>query len=439
MTKLNPQKRKGFWYLIRRVPVALRHLDARSFVRITTGIRIVDDPRGIRAARVVAELNAQLEQDWSDLAAGRQPGHARRYDQARSRAASYGVQYAPATDVAREPLVELLERLAALARGKDGGADPKAVEAVLGGVEPPPLMLSGLVDAFESEQATALNALSPDQRRKARNPKVRAAENLIAVVGDKRLTALTRADALAFRDHWKDRVLQGEVEVGTANKDFGHIAKMLRTIEDARRIGVSLDAFSKLRLEGEESGQRTAYEPDFVQTKILADGALDGINDDARRVIFVMADTGLRPVEIVNLLPQHIHLDAEVPHVEIVAEGRKLKTRHSARKMPLVGCALAAMRLQPEGFPRYRDKSASLSALVNKVLDTRDMRPTPSHSLYSLRHTFEDRLTALDPPDKIIAVLMGHRHSRPKYGQGPTLEHLKSWLDRIAFTPPATI
>ena len=439
MSKINPHKRKGYWHLVRRVPAAMRHLDTRSFVRITTGIKIVDDPRGIRAARVVAELNAQLEQDWSDLAAGREPGHARRYEQARNRAASYGVQYAPATDVAREPLVELLERLAALARGKDGGTDPKAVEAVLGGVEPPPLVLSGLVDAFESEQATALAALSPDQRRKARNPKLRAAENLIAVVGDKRLTDLTRTDALAFRDHWKDRVLEGEVEVATANKDFGHVSKMLSTIENARRLGISVEAFSRLRLEGEESGQRTAFDPKFVQDVILADGALDGLNEEARRVVYVCADTGLRLSEIVNLLPHHIHLDADVPHVEIVAEGRKLKTRHSARKMPLVGCALAAMKLQPDGFPRYRDKAAGLSALVNKALDTRKMRPTTRHSLYSLRHTFEDRLTALDPPDKIIAVLMGHKHARPKYGQGPTLEHLRSWLDRIAFKAPSNL
>lgn len=99
----------------------------------------------------------------------------------------------------------------------------------------------------------------------------------------------------------------------------------------------------------------------------------------------------------------------------------------------------SAMKLQPEGFPRYRDKAASLSALVNKAMTARGMRPTPDHSLYSLRHTFEDRLTAIDPPDKIIAVLMGHKHSRPKYGAGPTLEHLKSWLDRIVFRPPSSM
>ena len=438
MSKLTPQRKGGFWYLIRRTPAAVRHLDKRPLVKVSTGIRIADDPRAIRATRVVQDLNAQLEQDWADLMAGRQPGQKRRLERARWMAGAYGLAYATNEELAVSPLNELMRRIELLEQTRSGD-DPKVVEAMLGGVEPPQLALSGLVDAFEQEQATALKALSPDQRRKAKNPKKRAVANLIAVVGDKTLNELTRADALAFRDWWKDRVIAGEVEIGTANKDLGHIAKMLRTVEDARRLGISLEAFAKLRLEGEETGQRTAYDPDFVQKVILKDGALDGLNEEARRVVYVCADTGLRLSEIVNLLPHHIRLDAEVPHVEIVAEGRKLKTRHSARKMPLVGCALAAMKLQPEGFPRYRDKAAGLSALVNKALDTRKMRPTPRHSLYSLRHTFEDRLTALDPPDKIIAVLMGHKHARPKYGQGPTLEHLREWLDRIAFKAPTTI
>ncbi len=73
MSKLTPQKKAGFWYLIRRVPLAVRHLDKRQLVKMTTGIRIVDDPRGFRAARVIADLNEQLEKDWSDLAAGQKP------------------------------------------------------------------------------------------------------------------------------------------------------------------------------------------------------------------------------------------------------------------------------------------------------------------------------------------------------------------------------
>jgi hypothetical protein len=55
-----PHKLKGFWLLVRRVPEEFRAYDTRNPVRISTGIRIVDDPRGIRAGEVVSKLHADL-------------------------------------------------------------------------------------------------------------------------------------------------------------------------------------------------------------------------------------------------------------------------------------------------------------------------------------------------------------------------------------------
>ena len=94
------------------------------------------------------------------------------------------------------------------------------------------------------------------------------------------------------------------------------------------------------------------------------------------------------------------------------------------------------MKLHPKGFPRYRDKNASLSATVNKYLRSKKMLPTTDHSVYSLRHAFEDRLTAVEAPEKVIAAMMGHKYSRPKYGAGPSLEQKRTWLRKIALTPP---
>jgi hypothetical protein len=92
--------------------------------------------------------------------------------------------------------------------------------------------------------------------------------------------------------------------------------------------------------------------------------------------------------------------------------------------------ALMAMREQPDGFPRYRDKADSLSALVNQALDARKLRPEPGQTLYSLRHTFEDRLTVVEAPEKVVAALMGHKWHRPRYGLGPSLEQTRDWLNR---------
>lgn len=177
---------------------------------------------------------------------------------------------------------------------------------------------------------------------------------------------------------------------------------MLTEIDLAYQSGLD-PVFKRLRLSGETDNQRAAFTREHIQSVILADGALDDLNKEARRIVFLMADAGLRLSEAANLLPQHIVLDAEVPHVQIRAVGRRLKTEHSERDIPLVGVALAAMKLQPNGFPRYRDKAASLSALVNKYLGAHEMLPTGDHSLYSLRHCFEDRLTAVEAPEKVVA------------------------------------
>ena len=76
---------------------------------------------------------------------------------------------------------------------------------------------------------------------------------------------------------------------------------------------------------------------------------------------------------------------------------------------------------------------------MNKALDARGLRPTPRHSLYSLRHCFEDRLQKVRAPEKVIATLMGHKWQRPLYGLGPQLDETSEWLTRIAFRAPATV
>jgi integrase len=116
-----------------------------------------------------------------------------------------------------------------------------------------------------------------------------------------------------------------------------------------------------------------------------------------------------------------------------------VKTQDSIRTIPLVGCALAAMKLHPKGFPRYLDKGASFSAYVNGYLLDKGLRPTRKHTVYSLRHTFKDRLIAAKCQDSMIEALMGHSDDHPKYGSGPALDLKAEVLHGIAFKPPAVL
>lgn len=75
---------------------------------------------------------------------------------------------------------------------------------------------------------------------------------------------------------------------------------------------------------------------------------------------------------------------------------------------------LEATKRHPEGSCAIVTRQPRFSALVDKVLTNKKLLPTSEHSPYSPRHTFEDRLTAVEAPKEAIALLMGRKCMRPK-------------------------
>ncbi len=313
--------------------------------------------------------------------------------------------------------------------------NPGLRKAVLGGVEKPEIMLSTLYSEYEATQRTKVSKMSPDQVRKWTSAKKRAVEILIEQKGDKALHELTRDDALSYADWWEDRVVSGEVNAGTANKNISHIGGMIRAV--TKRLALRLDnVFAGTRIEGGRDGNRKPFELDFIRDVILAEGQLAELNDEARDVVYVVMETGARPSEIINLSKARIVLDAPIPYIRIKAEGRLLKTDHSERDVPLVGMALDAMRRHPDGFPRYFDKGSNLSATLMKHFKKHDLLPSEKHSIYSFRHSFKDRLKAVEAPEELIDEMMGHSIDKPKYGDGYGLKLKLKYLHAIALTPP---
>jgi integrase len=187
-----------------------------------------------------------------------------------------------------------------------------------------------------------------------------------------------------------------------------------------------------MRFSDAEQNTRLPFSDDWIRDRILAPGALDGLNTEARCILLGMVNTGYRPVEGAELRPEDIRLDAEIPHISINGKHRRLKTRHSERLIPLVGVSLDAFRSCPNGFPRYRD-SASLTATLNKYLRDHGLRETPDHTLYGFRHSFEDRLLAAGVDERIRRDLMGHKLvDRERYGVGARLQHLSRILAPLA-------
>ncbi len=433
---LAPHKRRGYWYLARKVPKRYQRFDNRTVVFRSTNIAIADDPRGIAARAAIQRLNDILESEWRTLAG--EPEDPRVvYARSLEIVRRLGIPYLETPNVVELPDHEFYGRLDIL----KPAATQQNVAAVLGAAPKPTFMVSGLLTSFESAQATLLIKKSPRQLKKWRKERDSALNNFLKVIGgDKAVTNLTLSDAHAWQDHWKAKAVakEGKVKVHTANRNISRIAVMVDSINTQHRLQMP-KLFQELYLPGgDDTGQRIAFELEYIQKVLLADGRLDGLNHEARRILYAMVETGLRISEACSLTKTTIILDHQVPHVLVTEEHREAKTKDSLRPVPLVGVSLMAFKAQPEGFPTYFDKNATVSATVNKYLRENGLLPN-GETLYSLRHSFEDRLTAVEAPEKVVASLMGHKWYRPKYGKGPTLEQKAHWLNEIAFKPPLKV
>lgn len=107
-------RRGGFWHYTRRVPQQYAELDRRVVVQETTGIRVADDPRAIRAAPAARRIDKELEQHWRRLVSGVDAQQAANdYQQARIAARRMNIA-PPVDDATSRTIAELLERIARL-------------------------------------------------------------------------------------------------------------------------------------------------------------------------------------------------------------------------------------------------------------------------------------------------------------------------------------
>ena len=156
------------------------------------------------------------------------------------------------------------------------------------------------------------------------------------------------------------------------------------------------------------------------------------------------AVSGSRPGARRQILDSYINLNNEIPYVNVKPHPwRRLKTKGSQRKVPLVGSSLwACERLLANNndsiyaFPRYTDhnkcNSNSASAALNKWL--RSHAPDGC-VVHSFRHSMRDRLRAVECPKEIIDQIGGWSSSDvgESYGDGYPIEILRSIMTKSTF------
>lgn len=411
--------------LYRRVPKRYARIEPRTFVWVS----LHTDSQTVASVKAGAVWSQMIEA-WESRLAGDTTDADQRLAAAREMAAVRGFRYLDARAVAKLPGEDLLARIEAVP-DRGGAVDRIEAVALLGGAQGGQVTVTRALALFWVLAADRIIGKSEDQVRRWRNPRLKAIKNLVAVVGDKAISEITGDDMLDFRGWWLERIESGDVTANAANKDLIHLGDVLKTVNKMKRLGLVLP-LSDLSFKESEAGKRPPFSKEWIRDKLLAAGALDGLNDQARAIVLAMVNTGARPSELAALTPECIRLDDPVPHISIQPVGRQLKSKNARRVIPLVGVSLEALRAFPEGFPRYRGSSAGLSATVNKFLRSNRLLETDGHSLYGLRHGFEDRLLAAGIDERIRRDLFGHALNRERYGAGATLVHMRDVVQAVA-------
>ena len=189
------------------------------------------------------------------------------------------------------------------------------------------------------------------------------------------------------------------------------------TIKTVKRVFASVRAIVNLTISEEGLGCSNAFARTYFPAEInpikRKPIPLDEIkriqtlcmtiDDDMRWLIALISDTGMRLSEACGLGVEDIRLGETIPYIDITPNSsRRLKTKGSARQIPLVGSSLwAAERIIARtsgslAFPRYCDgvrvTANSASGYLNKWLRTRVPEGCVVHSF---RHSFRDRLRAV--------------------------------------------
>lgn len=421
---MNVLKRGETYYLMRRVPRRYARVEPRG----TVWVSLHTDSQDI-ARQKAPHAWQHLIEGWEARLAGDRGDAERRFDAAKELAAIRGFRYLDAERVATLPQDEVLERVEAVVDRNDK-PDKLEAAAVLGGVEVPDITVTRALELYWPLAADRILGKSKDQLRRWHNPRRKAIANFIAVVGDKAISQISGDDMLDFRQWWMDRMRAKGLTANSANKDLLHLGDVLKTVNKMKRLGLNLP-LSDLSFKQGEAAQRPPFSEKWIKEKLLAKDAMAGLNTEARCLVLGMINTGYRPSEGAGLFPQHISLEDKIPFISIEGVGRQLKSVHARRVIPLVGISLEAFQQCPNGFPRYRD-NPGLSATVNKYFRENGLLETPKHSLYGLRHGFEDRMLAAGIDDRIRRDLFGHSLNRERYGAGASMEHLWRCVQRVA-------
>ena len=264
------------------------------------------------------------------------------------------------------------------------------------------------------------------------NPIRVALSSLFEVAGDRDVRSYTRDDARAFLVY-----LQAQnIKTSTIRKRLVCVGSIINYAYHELEVE-KRNPFSKMIIVGE--GQDATKRGTFTGDQ-LKDGYSQAFESqsDIQLLFPILGETGCRLAEIVGLRIEDIDWESQVMNIKPNCK-RRLKTPGSERFIPLNETALFALDKALEMtsskwlFPRYIKENGCYATHASNALAKWTKRRW-GMTAHSLRHTFRDRLRAVETPIEAIDQLGGWSSVKTvgsSYGRGYSVEHLRQYLDAI--------
>ena len=260
-------------------------------------------------------------------------------------------------------------------------------------------------------------------------------EYIVKVLGNKSIRSYSSVDASKFRD-W---LMEQRMSLSTVKRVFSSVKAIINLTIQEHGLDIN-NPFSKTYMPEIEVKQYRESIP--TETIKHIQSLCRDYDDDLRWLVTLLSDSGMRLGEGVGLHKSDINLNCKIPHINLVPHPwRRLKTRSSQRLIPLINESLWACKRILEhnddslfAFPRYTSlkgcKANSASAALNKWLKE---KLSEDYVIHGFRHSFRDRLRAIECPSEIIDQLGGWslRSIGQGYGKGYELSVLSKWLLKI--------
>jgi integrase len=298
----------------------------------------------------------------------------------------------------------------------------------------PPVNISNIIKSFQPRRV-ALSEIAAEYlalKQIDQTPPRVALSTFLSLAGDRDVSEYTRQDAKLFVHHLEMK--------GNKTATIRRRINSLSAIMNYAYSELDLDKrnpFTRLFIcnEGDDVFKRGIFTNE--QLKLGYDKALAS-GSSVKLLMPLLGETGCRLAEIVGLRLEDINLDNDLVYIR-PNSARRLKNRTSERVVPLVGYAKLAIeqaltQANDEWlFPQYLKVghcyATHASNAVNKWLK-RDFAGLTAHSL---RHTFRDRLRALECLTDMIEQLGGWSSVDgvgARHGQGYDLGQLRVLLAR---------